>query len=104
MRGLISFPMMRADLNDVTTASRGLGETMSAFPSDVIYQASATHRQELLADATAHRRAAQAAPPPSGGTTMISLARLRLGRFLIALGYILVRRDEVVELTPAVES
>jgi hypothetical protein len=103
MRGLVSSSKMRADQDDITTASRGFGETMSNFPSEVSYHASAAHRQDLLADATAARCAAEVRNSATWVPDVVGALRRRIGSLLVVLGTWLLRVDDASELTPALE-
>jgi hypothetical protein len=104
MPGALLPPMIGAAPDDTTTASRGLGEDMTAFPSDVIYQAHAARRQALLVDAAIERRAAWVASPPSRGTLLIAHACRRLGGFLLVLWDRLLCMDDSTDLQPTLES
>jgi hypothetical protein len=76
---------------------------MSAFPSDLLYQANAARRQEIQHEAALERRAAHIETPQSRGNTMFEHARRRVGWFLVALGNGLLRVNDSAELQPALE-
>lgn len=74
---------------------------MISHPSNLIYQASATHRRDLRAEAALEQRASRRRRAQLNDQTVSTRMRQRAGSMLVALGNRLARTNNLDHVRPS---